>query len=474
MRYPLLSLFARWSILLASPVAFIAILLLAGTLAGESTRSFFLGGEPANLLALTAADHANGRLAQLVLHVAALWSTAAGLSVSAVLTTLQRTPLSWLLPDARGPMRRDLFIAVLVVVLPVVVWCARWAPAPTVILASLLSIWWFTIFATWGHLSLAVSQSVWLAMVPLALLTLLAAFPGAYADAAHALGWPGASLLALGSAWLVGLATTRASHRRLLLWAPSFGRVDTSAAGASVAPSLIGTGSRGAWWWFRLLAEEEKRRSSRSSGRLHPIVRTHVILAAFYAVAVHIGGVGPFLFLLSGTQRWLSIGRDLPYPVGRRERAGVQFLDHVLSAAVLFGVGSVLLWLMNCFQFPQLWPEDAPTGLSVPSLPLSVAATFAVFPVVQMVRAFAPVISGTDEMARGYPRHLLMAFPSLVTAGITSKIVAHESWQLANGGLPAAMMLVIGVAVMVHAAQYPALRLILARRDLVPRHVSSP
>jgi len=36
------------------------------------------------------------------------------------------------------------------------------------------------------------------------------------------------------------------------------------------------------------------------------------------------------------------------------------------------------------------------------------------------------------------------------------------------------MMLVIGVAVMVHAAQYPALRLILARRDLVPRHVSSP
>jgi hypothetical protein len=472
MRFPLLSNLLRWPVLLACPVAFLAPLLLAGTLAGESSRSFFIGGQPADHLSLTEAGETTGRLSQMVLQVSALWAAATGMVVSAAMTTLQRAPLSWLLPNLGRSVRRDLLIAALAVLISVVVWCSRFAPVATVVLAALLSVWWFAIFSAWGHVSLAVSESVSLALVPLAVLTLLVAFPGGYASAASMLGWPIASMLALGGVWLVRSATTRASHRRLLLWNPAFGQLDAPTPGADIAFSKRRTGSHGAWWYFRLLAEEERGRPWNRRLRLHPIVLTHVFLAAFYAAAIQLGGVGPFLFLLSGTQRWLSIGRDLPYPVARHERAKVQFLEHTLSAVVLFGVGSLLLWGMNSLQVAPLWPDDAPTGMAAYSLPLSVGATFAVFPIVQMVRAFAPVISGTDEMVRGYPRQLLLAFLALVVAGIASKIVARETWQLTDGMLPSALMLVFGIALLLHAAQYPALRLIFARRDLVPRRVS--
>lgn len=402
---------------------------------------------------------------QLVLHGSALTSLATGMMCAIAAAEVDMAPRVALAPGFRASMRAGLLL--FMVLLPALAWgwAHAWAPPASLWQAMALIPWWFAL-PSCGRLLARLPR--WTQAIPLALLALLMLKPHWYVRGVDALGW-GGMLVSLIVAPVAVIASW-SPHRREFVWLCSrrefhhtawmarwLTRVDDTSQIAATAGVVAPPATRLAW--MRHLDVERADSPGGFAGR---VVAITLVLALF----VFIGHGSPGL-LGAAVPPTLIAGRPLLYPLSRRDRARLQFLNQLRDAG-LYGIAGLLAFALVQAIPPALLPAKDFLPLRLPSA-VHVAAALALWPLAQVKSLPLLIHSGDPATLRRKSLSIVLGFAlGFAVYVVAVDLFAMFIWREAEHQQAPAFGAIAAVAVAAQFLWFLGLHWRFARADLAP------
>lgn len=400
---------------------------------------------------------------QLVLHGSALTSLATGMMCAIAASEVDMAPRVALAPGFRASMRAGLLLFMIALPALVWVWAHAWAPPASLWQAMALIPWWFAL-PSWGRLLARMPR--WTQAVPPALLALLMLKPLWYVRGVDALGW-GGILVSLLVAPMAVIASW-SPHLREFVWLCSRREFNYTAWMARWLTRVDDRSSRDAsavphpttqLAWMHHLDVERADSPLGFGGR---VVAITLVLAAF----VFIGHGSPGL-LGAAVPPTLIAGRPLLYPLSRRDRARLQFLNQ-LRDLVLYGIAGALAYVLVQAIPAAMLPARDFLPLRLPSA-VHLAAALALWPLAQVKTLQMMIHSGDPATLRRKGLGIVLGF----ALGFAAYVVLVDSfalfiWREAERQLMPAFGAIAAVAVAAQLLWFLGLHWRFTRADLAP------
>jgi hypothetical protein len=455
--FAVIALQFRWRALLI-PATLVVILFVVASQAQESSLAFMLGGAPHDALAL---PNAAALVHQMVLHTAALVAASAGMLVSVSLFEMQRALRMWTVPSLHRAVRRDSLIILAGLMGTLGLWAWRWAEPPSIAAALVLVPWWFGLFAAIGHLVARSTERPWVVgALPFVALLIVAARPALYVAAVGTLGWAGGAVLSAAGAALLWYTTTPALHRAVGLFKPA-----VRSAGDVAHPFLGVPGPNTLVQWFRWLGNEAGLIGFMQRVGMLPQLLIRATNGAVFGTLIYLMAGDVMMIAMTDWYSGLATGSSLWYPLSRTQRARLQFLDQTVALLVVIVVTSLVYWLFWSSGAPRL-PFAMDSGRhGTGHTAVAFAAAFALFPIAQIPRAFAPLMNAAHPRPFS-GRLILLSIGTYLPFALLAKFLERSVWQYTSHDLLTSLLLCAAVALPVQAASYLMLRAVFARRDL--------
>ncbi|MBY0491131.1 MAG: hypothetical protein K2R93_14915 [Gemmatimonadaceae bacterium] len=455
---PFFALFARPSIAFAAWVVVMA-LAVASLHLGDVGFALAFSGHPGAVFE----DGVLARVAhQLVLHGSALVSLSIGMMSMLAAAEVDLSPRLALTPRFRESMRSGMLL--LMAIMPLVgwAWAHTWAPVSSLWLALAWTPFWFAI-SSWGRLLSRAPRFV--EASPVVLLIMLMMVPRWYVRVVDVVGWPGA-VLSVGLA-IVGVVSSWSPRVREITRLRSQRAFDVFAFLASWrvgaeerAVDAPVTRPASTMQWLSYL-NAERMDSWRTF--LWRVLGLGVILGAF----VFVGHASPGL-LGASVPPMLATGRPLLYPLGRRDRARIQYLVQ-LQDLWLYAIAA-LLGAALASLVPTAWiPSDFAMGARAVPIVVQLGAAVALWPVPQWKSLSAPIHSGdVAAPARNSQRMLLHLAMGMLVYLLGVEGLSRLVWRESAGEVSAALGALAAVGAVAQLVWFLFLHWHFRRADLAP------
>lgn len=375
----------------------------------------------------------------------------------------RRMHASWALPAVRTGLWHGQLLVAAISAVASVGWVMQWAPLADAVQAGLVGTVLFGVVASWAQMPALLGAGHVAAFLPLVVVGVMLYAPDTILVVADLVGVPGLAVLATGALWLVRWGTTPEGHRRILAWEnPGAAAPSRASVPDRLAPP------RTALEWLRRLGEavpvpDVVRRVAPIPDMIGVALRTAFIAAAMLAT-----GTSTSMILFVSLHGTFTGPRLLPYPISRRDRARLEFVEDALHVVVVGVVAAGMVIGLRELGLTMLpWFAELRTD----GIPESVALTAALawFPLAHAGRAFAPMTRMEDVKLA--PR-LLMAFFPFLLASVLSLETANRFWRASQGHAPTAIGWCALLGLTLQGAHYLYLQAVFRRRDLVLRGTS--
>lgn len=441
----LLRLFTRWFTLVALLVVAMTLVIPA-IFIGDSGFAILAGERSVDGRDLAAAAR------QLVLHAGVLVPLVLAAQVSAVAFELQATSVSWTLPGLRRKMLSGHVLLMLVTATIVGVGAALRTDRGTALLAAALVPFWYAVGASlWEQLQ---SPRRFALLLPVILVGALR--PTWYTEmvTSPTLQWGCIVLAVVASGWLLltkidpALSRAFGQHvavRSALPHVLMFGPL-INHEGATVS-GVRGATRRSLLQWVHAAVVEHAR-------SIPAALRGRVFVTALVSIFLYLTNSFVVILGITFAQAGLQLSGLFMYPLTRRQRADVQFLCCLVDVAVVTVVVIITFSLLEVMGVDRTRFNSLISG----DWRVHIAAIVAFAPLAQWGRALGPIASTTSIVKRSVP-NALFALVSVLSLVALRRV-------LGNPPTSVALAYFAGVALLVHAAHFAALRYVYARRDL--------